>query len=313
MIGNTQTLAVLRPLMTLVLFTLVSTAFAQPDAATCDGRLVEHAMGITCVPLQPQRVVVLDTGELDSSLALGVVPVGAVSAFAAGSFPEYLGDRTGGIALVGTIAEPNLEAILALHPDLILSSRLRHEAIYDQLSKIAPTVLTETVGVVWKQNLLSNGESLGKLAEAEALLADYDARLADLRAALGDLPTVSVVRFLPGQVRIYLSESFIGTIISDAGLPRPTAQQAKEFALYVDREGIALMDADVMFVTSYGPAEATSLEQFRQDPLWQALRVVREGNVHFVPDAYWMLGIGPIAANMVVDDLFTYLVDEAAR
>lgn len=302
-----------RALIALALLALAGAAFAQADAATCDGRLIEHAMGTSCVPLEPQRVVVLDTGELDSALALGVKPVGAVSAFADGGFPEYLGERTEGIELVGTIAEPNLEAILALHPDLILSSRLRHEAIYDQLSQIAPTVFTETVGVVWKENLLANGESLGKRDAAEALLAGYDARLAELRAALGELPTVSIVRFLPGQVRIYLSESFIGTIIEDAGLPRPVSQQAEEFALYVDREGIVLMDADVMFVTTYGPAEATGFEQFRNDPLWQALGVVREGEVHFVPDAYWMLGIGPIAADLVVDDLFTYLVEEGDR
>jgi len=42
-------------------------ALAQP----CGGRLVKHAMGETCVPMVPQRVVVLDTGELDSALALG--------------------------------------------------------------------------------------------------------------------------------------------------------------------------------------------------------------------------------------------------
>jgi iron complex transport system substrate-binding protein len=296
-----------------LLLVLVLPGYAGAQQS-CDGRLVEHAMGTTCVPERPQRVVVLDTGELDSALALGVTPVGAVTAFADGGFPSYLEGRTDGIEVVGTIAEPNLEAILALDPDLILSSKLRHEAIYQQLSSIAPTVFTETVGVVWKENLLANGEALGLGAEAERLLADYDERLAGLRSALDELPTVSIVRFLPGQVRIYLAGSFIGTIIEDAGLPRPAPQQADGFALFVDKEGVALMDADVMFVTTYGPAEDTAVAEFRRDPLWRSLGVVRRGDVHEVPDAYWMLGIGPIAANLVVDDLYAYLVDgEAAR
>jgi iron complex transport system substrate-binding protein len=288
---------------------LLGAAGAQP---ACDGRLIDHAMGTTCIPERPQRVVVLDTGELDSSLALGVTPVGAVTAFADGGFPSYLQGRTDGIEVVGTIAEPNLEAILALDPDLILSSKLRHEAIYQQLSSIAPTVFTERVGVVWKENLLANGKALGLRAEAERLLADYDRRLAELRSELGELPTVSIVRFLPGQVRVYLAESFIGTIIEDAGLPRPAPQRADGFALYVDKEGIALMDADVMFVTTYGPAEDTAAAEFRRDPLWRSLGVVRRGDVHEVPDSYWMLGIGPIAANLVIDDLYGYLVDGEA-
>ncbi|HEX7005368.1 MAG TPA: iron-siderophore ABC transporter substrate-binding protein [Trueperaceae bacterium] len=291
----------------LLVVTLFATLCGAAAQSACDGRLIDHAMGTTCVPKNPERVVVLDTGELDSALALGVKPVGAVHAI--GGFPSYLGDRTDGIAVVGTIQEPNLEAILALDPDLILSSKTRHEAIYEQLSAIAPTVFTETVGVVWKENLLANGEALGLREEAEQLLADYEARLAELRSQLDELPTVSIVRFLPGQVRIYLSESFIGTIIEDAGLPRPPAQRVEDFALFVDREGIPLMDGDVMFVTHYGPVEDTPQAEFLDDPLWQSLDVVQEGNVYFVPDAYWMLGIGPIAANLVIDDLYQYLVD----
>ncbi|MEX2543348.1 MAG: iron-siderophore ABC transporter substrate-binding protein [Trueperaceae bacterium] len=297
------------PLRLLALILAATLAGLASGQETCDGRLIDHAMGTTCVPEKPERVVVLDTGELDSALALGVVPVGAVTAFANGGFPSYLEGRTDGIAVVGTIAEPNLEAILALDPDLILSSKLRHESIYRQLSGIAPTVFTEAVGVVWKENLLANGEALGLREGAERLLADYDQRLATLRSDLDELPSVSIVRFLPGQVRIYLAESFIGTIIEDAGLPRPPAQRADGFALFVDKEGIALMDADVMFVTTYGPEEDTSVAEFGDDPLWRTLDVVRRGDVHSVPDAYWMLGIGPLAADLVINDLFSYLTD----
>ena len=46
-------------------------------------RVVPHAMGSTEITGQPERVIVLDTGELDSVLALGVTPVGAVRADAA--------------------------------------------------------------------------------------------------------------------------------------------------------------------------------------------------------------------------------------
>jgi ABC-type Fe3+-hydroxamate transport system substrate-binding protein len=102
-------------------------------------RTVEHAMGQTEIPQQPERVVVLDTGELDTALSLGVTPVGAVTTAVSDGFLSYLAEDAADVEVVGTIAEPNLEAIAALRPDLILSNRTRHEDLYDELSQIAPT------------------------------------------------------------------------------------------------------------------------------------------------------------------------------
>jgi len=275
-------------------------------------RVVRHAMGETAVPAAPERVVVLDDGPLNSALALGLRPVGAATAFADGAFPSYLGEQTAGIEPVGTITEPNLEAIARLRPDLILGSKVRHEAIYPELSRIAPTVFSETVGVSWKENLLLDGEALGKRAEAEGLLAAYEARLAAFRAAMGDRlaeTEVSVVRFLPDEVRIYQQANFSGVILADAGLPRPAAQAVDDFAVIgASKELIALMDGDVIFVTVWGPPGETPLANFRADPLWASLGAVAAGRVYEVPDEYWMVGTGIIAANLVVDDLERYLL-----
>lgn len=76
-------------------------------------------------------MVVLDTGELDAVVALGITPVGAVSAFPDAGLQGYLADRTADTQVVGTIAEPNLEAIATLDPDLILSNEVRHPDIYE--------------------------------------------------------------------------------------------------------------------------------------------------------------------------------------
>src|SRR3546814_6831851 len=53
--------------------------------------------------------------------------------------------------VVGLIEEPNLEAIAAQRPDLILGAKERHEALYEELSGIAPTVFTESSGTNWKE------------------------------------------------------------------------------------------------------------------------------------------------------------------
>lgn len=76
-----------------------------------DTRTVTHAMGETEVSTAPQRVVVLDTGEIDNALALGAnivgAPVGDVL-----QYQEYLTGQLDGITDIGTISEPNLETIV---------------------------------------------------------------------------------------------------------------------------------------------------------------------------------------------------------
>ena len=117
-----------------------------------------------------------------------------------------------------------------------------------------------------------------------------------------------MVRFLPGDTRIYQKESFIGTVLEDAGLRRPPSQDVKDFAiLNASAELIPRMGGDDIFGTAYGPEEATTLSEITNDPLWQQLEAVQQGRVYEVPDDRWMLGIGYTAAGGVVDDLARYL------
>ena len=276
---------------------------------TSESRTVEHAMGETEISGTPERVVVLDTGELDSAMTLGVKPVGAVEAVEGMGYPSYL-EGTGEIENVGTIEEPNLERIAALNPDLILSSKLRHEQIYDQLSQIAPTVFTETTGVTWKENFEVHAKALNRVEEGDIVEKEYRGRVDQFQQAIGENPpTISVVRFTPGDTRIYQKESFIGTVLEEAGLPRPPSQDVDEFAmLNVSAEAIPDMGGDVIFTTIYGDGQETALTEITSDPLWQQLEAVQQGNVYEVSDDLWMLGIGYTAANGVVDDLTRYLV-----
>lgn len=282
---------------------------AQAQACENGFHNVTHAAGETCVVEQPQRVVVLDTGELDGVLSLGVKPVGAVEALPGLDFPRYLSAMTEGIQLVGTIGEPNLEAILALEPDLILSSNLRHEAIYDQLSAIAPTVFTETVGVVWKENLQVYAEALGREETLAIRLAEYDAALATVRNNTNTVQELSIVRFVPGENRVMQKGSFIGTVLEDVGFARPEAQRSDDFMLTVNQEELNLMDGDVIFLSVFGNADDTTLDTFTNSPLWNLLSAVQAGNVYRVSDDHWFLGIGLIGAERVLDDLLIYLAE----
>ncbi|MFG3599715.1 ABC transporter substrate-binding protein [Micromonospora chersina] len=289
---------------------------SDPVSGTAAGetREITHAMGTTKVPVEPKRVVVLDTDKIDTALSLGVTPVGAATAGEAKSWPTYFGaDKLAGIKEVGVLTEPDLEAINALKPDLILGSRFRQEKFYDELSAIAPTVFTEKVGITWKENFLLDGKALGKEQQAKDLLATYETRAKDFGAKLGDASSrkVSIVRFIPGNIRVYGPDSFSGIVVGDTGLGRPERQllegkEDKRFDL-VSPERVNEVDGDVVFVTAYGEKAAAEQAKVTAGSLWQGLSAVKAGKAHVVSDEVWMTGIGVGAANKIVDDLEKYL------
>ncbi|MGQ0773132.1 MAG: ABC transporter substrate-binding protein [Pseudonocardiales bacterium] len=108
-------------------------------------RTVTHAMGSTEIAAEPTRIVALDQTFVDAALALDT-PVLAFTDIRGrtGGPPTYLAGPLDRLApdarSVGELANPNLEQIAALKPDLIVSAKVRHEAIYDELNRIAPTV-----------------------------------------------------------------------------------------------------------------------------------------------------------------------------
>ncbi|MET8350282.1 MULTISPECIES: iron-siderophore ABC transporter substrate-binding protein [unclassified Micromonospora] len=283
-------------------------------SATGETREITHAMGTTKVPAEPKRVVVLDTDKIDTALSLGVTPVGAATAGEAKSWPTYFGaDKLASIKEVGVLTEPDLEAINALKPDLILGSKFRQEKFYDELSAIAPTVFTDKVGITWKENFLLDGKALGHEQQAKDLLAAYEKRAKDFGTTLGDAAArkVSIVRFLPGNIRVYGPDSFSGIVIGDTGLGRPERQQLankedKRFDL-VSPERINEVDGDVIFVTAYGDKAAAEQAKMTAGTLWKGLGAVKAGKAYPVADEVWMTGIGVGAANKILDDLAKYL------
>ncbi|RZU30724.1 ABC transporter substrate-binding protein [Blastococcus saxobsidens] len=270
---------------------------AQGDAET---RSISHVMGTTEVPAEPQRVVTLDTPHLDTALSLGITPAGSVQSDVAGGLPEYLGDRTQGIEIVGTIEEPELEAIAALEPDLILSSSVRHEGIYDQLSEIAPTVLTD-YEQGWQAIFSTTAEALGMAEEGEEALAEYESRAQEIGDALGaDGASASIVRFLPDETRIYGPETFSGSILTDVGFALPELPYDEYSMVYISPELIDQANADVVFSTAYGDPATTTKDSVTA--VWDLLEAVPDCAFE-VDDAEWMLGIGPIGAGIVLDDV----------
>jgi iron complex transport system substrate-binding protein len=283
---------------------------AGAAAAAGFPRTVDHAMGKTEIPTQPKRVVALDASFVDATLILDTPVVGYTDYRSInGKLPDYLGeDRTeyGAEAqAVGTLAEPNLEKIAALDPDLIVTAKVRHEKLYDQLSAIAPTVMSETTGPTWKDNIRLEAKALGQEELAEKEISSYEKAaktVGDAINAKASNPTVSVVRFVDGPTRLYQKRSFSGIVLKDAGLARPKPQDVEDFALEISPERIKDADGDAIFVTEYADEKGLSAKtaaQFKANPLWTPLAP----KVHEVPDLTWMTAVGLQGAWVILTDL----------
>ncbi|HEX6652820.1 MAG TPA: ABC transporter substrate-binding protein [Thermoleophilaceae bacterium] len=129
----------------------------------------------TKVPGQAERPAPLTADTLGDTLALGVTPV------VASDVPGYMRAEARGVRVV---KDSDLSGIRAATPDVILGTKEKQAAEYTDLSKIAPTILTE--GDDWKLNLREHGEALGRTNDSEELLTDWDNRLARVKRAIGD-------------------------------------------------------------------------------------------------------------------------------
>lgn len=271
-------------------------------------RDITHAMGVTDVPDNPQRIVVLTNEGTEALLAVGIKPVGAVKSFVGDPWWDHIAGDMADVVVVGEESAVNLEVLVSLEPDLILGNKMRHEKIYEQLSAIAPTVVSERLRGDWQINLALYTDAAGKGEEGKAVLAAYDARIAALHDALGASldEKISIARFMSGQTRIMFKDSFSGLALSQLGFQRPTTQDKDEFAEEITKERIPEFEGDRLFYFTYetGNGEGNSQAQdWLADPLWNNLAVVKSGKVHPVSDAIWNTAGGIIAANLMLDDV----------
>ena len=285
---------------------LAAITFAAPAHA----REITHSMGVTDVPDNPQRIVVLTNEGTEALLAVGITPVGAVKSWLGDPWYDHIAADMADVTVVGEESAVNLEVLVALEPDLIVGNKQRHEAIYEQLSAIAPTVISERLRGDWKINMALYTDAAGKGEEGKAALAAFDARIAALHDALGASldEQISIARFMAGQTRIMFKDSFSGLILSELGFHRPASQDKDEFAEEITKERIPEFEGDRLIYFTYetGNGEADSqAADWTADPLWQNLAVVKAGKVHAVSDAIWNTAGGIIAGNLLLDDIET--------
>ncbi len=283
-----------------------------------DGRLVEHMLGQTRVPLRPQRIVSLTIATLDALLALGVRPVGAEAQWRDDVSITPHRQALAGVPSLGFGSSLNLEDVARLEPDLILCGRTGHVRLYDKLSRIAPTVFLPVDLDGRNGGLREVGGILGRVEDAERRLQSHQEAIAAARRRLHPAAdqTVAVLRIRFRDVMIFNRHAKFGPLLfSDDGLQlRPDARVPERtrgaWADSIDIESLSEVRADRLFLLVDPDAAGSAQSLFRTD-CWRSLPAVRGGRLHRVDFGIWMNGQGVLAAEAMAGEVVACYASQA--
>lgn len=296
-------------------------------------RTVTDGAGVDVViPTRPRRIACgQNVWDLDAVLALGVAPV----QMGLRDFAEYtgsptvswpwheqalrgLGDAGADVQRLPVGEEPDIEAIAASRPDLIIGDTFIGDA-RDTLTPLAPVL--QVASFDWRQNLRIVGDALDLRAEADELIEQTDRTIA---AALADRDLAGAT---VGVFAVYDTTAFY--VFGDATIPTVDLFQRAGFGLVEDLVAAAtpeeprveysieeigrLAPADVLLVVDYSAGAAASTELAGLS-LYAQLPAVQAGRVVVVPQGELAQGLsvfGPLNVQLGLD-LVTRAADTLA-
>lgn len=278
-------------------------------------REVHHAAGTTTVHADPQRIVVLSGDDLDALCALGLQSRIVAAALPDGSTsqPSYLGTVVHNVPGVGSRSEPDMQAVKAASPDLILGSEALTPDAYPQLTAIAPTVFTGPPGAKWEDNLRTVGAATGRLDAANDLVDGFQ-QAADKAGADNDAThfQASVVQFTDTTMRVYGADNFPGSVLAAVGLDRPAAQRFTDKP-YIEigisdadlknSPDFSAADGDIVYISFSSPAAKDRASTVLDGDAWKRLSANRDNRVFAVNNEVWQTGEGIVAARGMLADL----------
>ena len=183
---------------------------------------------------------------------------------------------------VGDYARPDLEAIVALKPDLVVAWQSGNaDAVVNTLRALGLTVYQSQPDRL--EDIPAGIEKLGRLAGTEAVAeqaaADYRARLADLRARYATRPVVTTFYQAWHQPLLTVAgDQIIGAVIRLCGGANVFAALPAK-APSVSAEAVLAADPEAIVASGMGRDTPVGLDDWRR---WTRMQAVRRGNLFFI-------------------------------
>lgn len=239
---------------------------------------ISTARGPVTLPERPATLAVFDVAAADTLAALGVPVAGLPEKL----YVDYLAPAA---TQIGTLFEPDLEALSTLAPDLIVVGA-RSAAQFEAVAQVAPTldmsISADVVGDA-RARLAAYGTLFGKEAEAKALAAALNARIAQVQAAAKGKGDALIVLTNGPKISAYGRGSRFGWIHDTVGLPEAyPALKPEVHGDPISFEFIAEVDPDWLIVVDRGAAtgaEGPSALETLDNPLVAGTKAAKAGHV----------------------------------
>lgn len=276
-------------------------------ASAASAVTVQNSNGTFTLEHAPQRVVVLELSFVDALAAVDVSPVGVADDNDPQRILPAVRQRLAPWKSVGTRAQPSLEVIAALKPDLIIADSARHGGILGQLKSIAPTLMLKSRNETWEENLQSAaiiGKVLGKDSEMQQRLALHHQRM---KAFASQLPKGLKLVFGTSreqQFNLHSRDSYTGSVLAALGMNVPDPAGQSPIAS-INLEQLLAINPDWLLVAHY--RQQSIVRDWQQDPLWQMLTAAQKNQVAEVDSNGWARMRGLFAAEQIARDLVAIL------
>jgi len=276
---------------------LMASAFAS--AVT-----VKDAKGEFTLDKTPSRVVALEYSFVDALAQVGVSPVGVADDNKVDRILPQVREKIAAWQSVGTRSQPSLEVIASLKPDLIIADPSRHTAVFEELKKIAPTVMFDSRHESYQENLETAqkiGDLVGKSSEMKAKINehnDYIANIAKNLGVQGKKASFSTSR--EDKFNIQNDNGYVGSFLTTLGFA-PTKLNSDQAFVEINLEQLVMEKPEYLFIAHY--RDESIARKWEAEPLWKAIPAVKANHVYSVDSDMWARGRGLEASKIMAKQI----------
>ena len=276
---------------------LMASAFAS--AVT-----VKDAKGEFTLDKTPSRVVALEYSFVDALAQVGVSPVGVADDNKVDRILPQVREKIAAWQSVGTRSQPSLEVIASLKPDLIIADPSRHTAVFEELKKIAPTVMFDSRHESYQENLETAqkiGDLVGKSSEMKVKINEHNDYIANIAKNLGvQGKKASFGTSREDKFNIQNDNGYVGSFLTTLGFA-PTKLNSDQSFVEINLEQLVMEKPEYLFIAHY--RDESIARKWEAEPLWKAIPAVKANHVYSVDSDMWARGRGLEASKIMAKQI----------
>ena len=276
---------------------LMASAFAS--AVT-----IKDAKGEFTLDKTPSRVVALEYSFVDALAQVGVSPVGVADDNKIDRILPQVREKIAAWQSVGTRSQPSLEVIASLKPDLIIADPSRHTAVFEELKKIAPTVMFDSRHESYQENLETAqkiGDLVGKSSEMKAKINEHNDYIANIAKNLGvQGKKASFGTSREDKFNIQNDNGYVGSFLTTLGFA-PTKLNSDQAFVEINLEQLVMEKPEYLFIAHY--RDESIARKWEAEPLWKAIPAVKANHVYSVDADMWARGRGLEASKIMAKQI----------